>query len=77
VYRVTRAIITVWFLGAIAASLYALATVAWGRGAFKKKAKRALTRIGYGLIWPLAVLTERGRTRILTVFTKEDQGDIK
>jgi hypothetical protein len=76
-YRLTRAILSLWFLGVIAASLYALATVLWGRGAFKKKAKRALQRISYGLIWPVAILTERGRATLITVFTKEDQGDIK
>lgn len=69
-HTLSRALLTLWLAGVTLSVAYAIATIGWGQG--PSVFKRAGQRLLYGLIWPLALLTHKGRKQMAAVFT--DQG---
>jgi len=50
-----------WVFGFFALGLFTLAETLFGIGSFAMRLENFLPRLGVSLLWPLAVLTPRGR----------------
>jgi len=61
VYILLRAMYGLWFLGAIVLTILALAELLFGSRSFADRASGFLPRVAVAVIWPLALLTPRGR----------------
>ncbi len=66
VYFILMALYRIWFLGALALTVYAVAELIFGAGTFADRLRGLLPRVAVSLVWPLAVLTPRGRYLLWT-----------
>ncbi|HYM35532.1 MAG TPA: hypothetical protein VET48_09060 [Steroidobacteraceae bacterium] len=51
----------VWLLGFFALGIFTLAETLFGVGSFESRMENFLPRLSISLLWPLAILTPRGR----------------
>ena len=58
---VLRLLMLVWFVGGLALGIATLADTLFGYGNVEQRLQSLLPRIGVVLLWPLAVVTPRGR----------------
>lgn len=69
----SRALLTLWLAGIAFSVTYGIATIVWGQGSADQVFRRAGQRLLYGIIWPLALFTSKGRKQLATVFAGKDQ----
>lgn len=68
VYVILRLIFGLWFCVTLGALAFALATILWGTTDGSSRWKKAGKRLVYGVIWPLALLTEKGRLKLTELY---------
>jgi hypothetical protein len=56
-----RLALIVWALGFVALAIFTLAETLFGIGSFEARVQNFLPRLSVSLLWPLAMLTPRGR----------------
>ena len=61
VFILLRGIYAIWFLGALALGIVALADLLFGSAPFGQRLRNLVPRIAVALVWPLALMTPRGR----------------
>jgi hypothetical protein len=61
VYILLRAVYGLWFLGALVLVVVAVADLLFGNGPFNVRLRDFLPRVLVSIVWPLALLTPRGR----------------
>jgi hypothetical protein len=66
VYVLLLAIYRIWFLGALALIVYAIAELIFGAGSFSDRLRGLVPRVAVSIVWPLALLTPRGRYLLWT-----------
>jgi hypothetical protein len=61
VYMLLRGMYALWFLGALILIIVAVADVLFGSAPFPHRVSNFLPRVVVSILWPLALLTPRGR----------------
>ncbi len=56
-----RLLVVVWFFVMLGLLLLTLADVSFGRGRFEERVRALPLRCGLAVVWPLALLSPRGR----------------
>ena len=56
-----RALYVIWFIVALILVVTAVADLLFGTVPFERRVSNLLPRVAIALIWPLAILTPRGR----------------
>ena len=56
----------VWFLGLLVLSMLALANLLFGEGDFADRSNDFIPRLVVSVLWPLAIMTPRGRYQLWT-----------